>query len=90
MKEKRTKKESNKEEAKKEGTEVLEFAPKKTTSPSEDLKINWEAFIRFFNATLHRSTQPAQHHDTHGEHRTLCVHRPSFFSCHYFVTLINL
>jgi len=60
MKEKRTKKESNKEEAKKEGHTGLEFAPKKTTSPSEDLKINWEAFIRFFNATLQlHGSQPS-------------------------------
>lgn len=52
MKEKRTKKESNKEEAKKEGHTGLDFAPLQQASPSEDLKINWEAFIRFFNATL--------------------------------------
>ena len=52
MKEKRTKKESNKEEAKEEGHTGLEFAPLQQASPSEDLKINWEAFIRFFNATL--------------------------------------
>ncbi len=52
MKEKRTKKESNKEEAKKEGHTGLVFAPRQQTSPSEDLKINWDAFIRFFNATL--------------------------------------
>ena len=52
MKEKRSKKESNKEEAKKEGHTGLDFAPLQQASPSEDLKINWEAFIRFFNATL--------------------------------------
>ena len=52
MKEKRTKKESNKEEAKEEGHTGLDFVPKKTAAPNEDLKINWEAFIRFFNATL--------------------------------------
>ena len=52
MKEKRSKKESNKEEAKKEGHTGLVFAPLQQASPSEDLKINWEAFIRFFNATL--------------------------------------
>ena len=52
MKEKRTKKESNKEEAKKEGHTGLVFAPRQQASPSEDLKINWDAFIRFFNATL--------------------------------------
>ena len=52
MKEKRSKKESNKEEAKQEGHTGLDFAPLQQASPSEDLKINWEAFIRFFNATL--------------------------------------
>ena len=52
MKEKRSKKESNKEEAKEEGHTGLDFAPLQQASPSEDLKINWEAFIRFFNATL--------------------------------------
>ena len=52
MKEKRSKKESNKEEAKEEGHTGLVFAPRQQASPSEDLKINWEAFIRFFNATL--------------------------------------
>ena len=54
MKEKRTKKESNKEEAKKEGTEVLEFAASKKTSLRDDLKIDWPSFVRFFNATLQR------------------------------------
>ena len=52
MKEKSSKKESNKEEAKKEGHTGLVFAPRQQASPSEDLKINWDAFIRFFNATL--------------------------------------
>ena len=52
MKEKRTKKESNKEEAKKEGHTGLDFVPRQQASPSEDLKINWDVFIRFFNATL--------------------------------------
>ena len=52
MKEKSSKKESNKEEAKQEGHTGLDFAPLQQASPSEDLKINWEAFIRFFNATL--------------------------------------
>ena len=52
MKEKSSKKESNKEEAKEEGHTGLDFAPLQQASPSEDLKINWEAFIRFFNATL--------------------------------------
>ena len=52
MKEKRSKKESNKEEAKEEGRIDSVFAPSKQASPSEDLKINWEAFVRFFNATL--------------------------------------
>ena len=52
MKEKRSKKESNKEEAKQEGHTGLDFSPLQQASPSEDLKINWEAFIRFFNATL--------------------------------------
>ena len=55
MKEKSSKKESNKEEAKQEGHTGLDFAPLQQASPSEDLKINWEAFIRFFNATLRRS-----------------------------------
>ena len=61
MKEKRSKKESNKEEAKKEGHTGLDFAPLQQASPSEDLKINWEAFIRFFNATLqmHAAPKPA-------------------------------
>ena len=52
MKEKSSKKESNKEEAKQEGHTGLDFAPRQQASPSEDLKINWDAFIRFFNATL--------------------------------------
>ena len=52
MKEKSSKKESNKEEAKKEGHTGLDFTPRQQASPSEDLKINWDAFIRFFNATL--------------------------------------
>jgi len=52
MKEKSTKKESNKKEAKEEGHTGLVFAPRQQASPSEDLKINWDAFIRFFNATL--------------------------------------
>lgn len=54
MKEKRTKKESNKEEAKKECTEVLVFAASEKTSPRKDLKIDWPAFVRFFNDTLRR------------------------------------
>ena len=54
MKEKRTKKESNKEEAKKEGTEVLVCAASTEASQREDLKIDWEAFIRFYNDTLCR------------------------------------
>ena len=52
MKEKRSKKESIKEEAKEEGHTGLVFAPRQQASPSEDLKINWDAFISFFNATL--------------------------------------
>ena len=54
MKEKRSKKESNKEEAKKEGTEVLEFAAPKKASLRDDLKIDWPSFVRFFNTTLQR------------------------------------
>lgn len=49
---KRSKKESIKEEAKEEGRTGLVFAPRQQASPSEDLKINWDAFISFFNATL--------------------------------------
>ena len=53
MKEKRSKKESNKEEAKKEGRNVTVFASfSEAAAPQENLKIDWQSFIRFFNATL--------------------------------------
>ena len=56
MKEKRSKKESNKEEAKKEGRNVTVFASfSEAAAPQENLKIDWPSFIRFFNATLRRS-----------------------------------
>ena len=51
MKEKRSKKESNKEEAKKEGRNVTVFASfSEAAAPQEYLKIDWPSFIRFFNA----------------------------------------
>jgi hypothetical protein len=54
MKEKRSKKESNKEEAKKE-TEVdsvLALEKKEKSPLREGIKIDWPSFIRFYNATL--------------------------------------
>ena len=55
MKEKRTKKESNKEEAKKEGRNVTAFGGSfEEATPREDLKIDWAAFVRYFNETLRR------------------------------------
>ena len=52
MKEKRSKKESNKEEAKKEGRNVTVFASfSEAAAPQENLKIDWPSFIRFYNAT---------------------------------------
>ena len=52
MKEKRSKKESNKEEAKKEGRNVTVFASfSEAAAPQENLKIDWPSFIRFFNDT---------------------------------------
>ena len=53
MKEKRSKKESNKEEAKKEGRNVTVFASfSEAAAPQENLKIDWPSFTRFYNATL--------------------------------------
>ena len=55
MKEKRSKKESNKEEAKQEGRNVTVFASfSEAAAPQENLKIDWPSFIRFFNDTLRR------------------------------------
>ena len=55
MKEKRSKKESIKEEAKEEGRNVTAFAPNSDAAPPrEDLKIDWPSFINFFNATMRR------------------------------------
>ena len=57
MKEKRSKKESNKEEAKKETEDDSVLALKiPTESPPlrKDLKIDWTAFICFFNSSLSR------------------------------------
>ena len=55
MKEKRTKKESNKEEAKKEGRNVtVDVRFSGEAKPRDDLKVDWPSFITFFNATLHR------------------------------------
>ena len=56
MKEKRTKKESNKEEAKKE-TEVDSVLALEKTENSplrKEIKIDWAAFIRYFNDSLKR------------------------------------
>ena len=59
MKEKRSKKESNKEEAKKEGRNVTVFASfSEAAAPQENLKIDWPSFIRFFNDTLRRHGSP--------------------------------
>ena len=52
MKEKSGKKESIKEEAKQEGRIDSVFAPSNPAPPMENLKIDWDEFIRFFNATL--------------------------------------
>ena len=47
MKEKRSKKESNKEEAKKEGRNVTVFASfSEAAAPQENLKIDWPSFMR--------------------------------------------
>ena len=55
MKEKRTKKESNKEEAKEEGRYVtVDVRFSGEAKPRDDLKVDWPSFITFFNATLHR------------------------------------
>ena len=54
MKEKRSKKESNKEEAKEE-TEVdsvLALEKKEKSSLRKDIKIDWAAFIRYYNDSL--------------------------------------
>ena len=56
MKEKRRKKESNKEEAKEE-TEVdsvLALEKKEKSSLRKDIKIDWAAFIRYYNDSLKR------------------------------------
>ena len=59
MKEKRSKKESNKEVAKKEGRNVTVFASfSEAAAPQENLKIDWPSFIRFFNDTLRRHGSP--------------------------------
>ena len=53
MKEKRTKKESNKEEAKEEGHPgMADVRFSGEAKPREDLKIDWPSFISFYNAIL--------------------------------------
>jgi len=55
MKEKSSKKESNKEEAKKEGRNVtVDVRLCGEAKPRDDLKVDWPSFITFFNATLRR------------------------------------
>ena len=51
------------EKAEKKGTEVLVFAPSEKASPNEDLKIDWQSFVQFFNGALRRygsSIQPIE------------------------------
>jgi len=57
MKEKSSKKESIKKEAKQEGRNVTVFALSESKKPvGLDLKIDWDAFLRFFNAAREAMT----------------------------------